>query len=110
MPKRKIILRGIPASPGIVKGKVKIINFPREIDKMEEGDILVASFTTPLYTPALMKASAIITDFGGFLCHAAIVARELGIPAVVGTNRATKKLKDNEEIIINGEEGIIQYQ
>ena len=103
----KVILKGVPASPGIARGKVKILFSPHEVNKMNNGDILVAPFTTPLYTPALMRASAIVTDFGGFLCHAAIIARELGVPAVVGTDGATKKLKDNMEVIVDGKEGII---
>lgn len=109
MPKQKIILRGIPASPGRVKGRVKVINSVKEMDKMEEGDILVASFTNPQYTPAILKASAIITDVGGVLSHAAIVSRESGIPCIVDTGKATEKLKDNMEVTIDGGKGII-YQ
>jgi len=104
---KKIILRGIPASIGIVKGKVKIILDPSENSKMEKGDILVTQITNPLYTSSILKAGAIITDEGGQLCHAAIIARELNIPAVVGTERATKILKDHMKITINGKKGII---
>ena len=74
------ILQGLGASPGEARGKVKVILSAREIKKLEEGDILVTVMTNPMYVVALEKASAIITDEGGMLCHAAIVAREFGIP------------------------------
>ena len=107
MPKQKIILRGIGASAGVVKGKVKIILSPSEIKKIKEGDVLVTIMTNPLFVPAMKKASAIITDKGGITCHAAIVSRELGIPCVVGTKKATQILKDNMEIIVDGKNGKI---
>jgi len=109
MPKQKIILKGISASAGIVKGKARIILDPSENSKMKKGDILVTEMTNPLFLPAIQKAKAIITDVGGLLCHAAIVSRELGIPCVVGTKRATKILKDNQKIKVDGEKGTI-YQ
>jgi len=109
MPKQKIILKGISASAGIVKGKARIILDPFDNSKMKKGDILVTSITNPLFTPAIIKASGIITDLGGTLSHSAVVARELGIPCVVGTKRATKILKDNQKIKVDGEKGTI-YQ
>jgi len=105
MPKRKIILKGIPASTGIVKGKVKIILNPSDNSKMKKGDILVTEMTNPLFVPAIQKAKAIVTDVGGMLSHAAIVSRELGIPCVVNTKKATKVLKDGQKIILNATEG-----
>jgi len=107
MPKQKIILKGISASAGIVKGKARIILDPFDNSKMKKGDILVTSITNPLFTPAIIKASGIITDLGGTLSHSAVVARELGIPAVVGTKEATKVLRDNMMITIDGKKGII---
>jgi len=104
---RRIILKGIPASPGIAQGKAKIILFPSECKKMKKGDILVASITNPLFTPAIIKAAGVITDLGGVLSHSAVVARELSIPAVVGSKKATKVLKDNMLIVIDGKKGII---
>lgn len=104
---KKIILKGIPASAGIVKGRVKIILDPSRCSLMKKGCILVTTFTNPLYTPAILKASAIITDMGGKLCHAAIVARELRIPCITGTEKSTKILKDNMLIILDGKKGII---
>ena len=109
MPKQEIILKGIPASAGIAKGKARIILDPFDNSKMKKGDILVTEMTNPLFLPAIQKAKAIITDVGGLLCHAAIVSRELGIPCVVGTKRATKILKDNQKIKVDGEKGTI-YQ
>ena len=110
MNKEKIILKGIAASPGIIQGKVKILLSPADANKMDEGDILVAPETNPEYTLAILKAGAIITDFGGMLSHPAIVAREMGIPGVVGTKKATKTLKDGMEVIVNGYDGTISQK
>lgn len=107
MLKQKIILKGIGASPGIIKGRVKVLHSPAEIAKMEEDDILVVSITNPLYTPAILKAAGIITDHGGALSHPATISRELAIPCVAGTIKATRILKDNMEIILDGKKGII---
>jgi pyruvate,water dikinase len=99
------ILKGSPASPGMGAGPVKILKSPKEIGKVQKGDILVAPMTSPDYVPAMKKASAIITDQGGQTSHAAIVSRELGIPCVVGTEKATTKLKDGVIVTVNGETG-----
>lgn len=99
------ILTGAAASPGIGTGPVKILKSPKEIGKISKGDILVAPMTSPDYVPAMKKASAIITDQGGQTSHAAIVSRELGIPAVVGSINATKILKDGMVVTVNGETG-----
>lgn len=103
----KAFLKGMSASPGRVKGKVRIIKNPREISKMRKGDILVTEMTNPLFVPAMEKASAIITDEGGITCHAAIVSRELGISCVVATQKATKILKDGMAIVVDGKRGEI---
>jgi pyruvate,water dikinase len=101
------ILTGSPASPGIGTGPVKILKSPKEIAKIQKGDVMVAPMTSPDYVPAMKKSAAIITDEGGQTSHAAIVSRELGIPCVVGTMQATKKLKDGQIVTVNGEEGKI---
>ena len=101
------ILTGSPASPGIGTGAVKILRSPKELAKIQKGDVLVAPMTSPDYVPAMKRASAIITDQGGQTSHAAIVSRELGIPAVVGTQKATKVLKDGTIVTVNGETGQI---
>ncbi|MDY6959795.1 MAG: putative PEP-binding protein, partial [Halobacteriota archaeon] len=88
-------------------GSVTIVYDPSELSKVEEGDILVTKMTTPDMVPAMKRAAGIVTDEGGLTCHAAIVSRELGTPAVVGTKEATKKLKDGDEITIDGERGLV---
>jgi pyruvate,water dikinase len=101
------ILSGIPASPGIGTGIVKVLSSPKEIGKVEKGDVLVAPMTSPDYVPAMKKATAIITNEGGMTSHAAIVSREMGIPCVVGTKNATKILVDNDIVTVNGTDGNI---
>lgn len=101
------ILKGDGASPGISTGHVRIIDSPSLIHKLQSGEVLVAEQTNPDFVPAMKKASAIITDKGGRTSHAAIVSRELGIPAVVGTESATKMLKDGWVVTVNGSTGEI---
>lgn len=101
------ILKGISASPGIGTGVVKILKSPKEIEKIQKGDILVAPMTSPDYVPAMKKAAAIVTNEGGMTSHAAIVSREMGIPCVVGTQEGTKVLKDGEIVTVNGTTGEI---
>ena len=100
----KSILTGIAASPGIAVGPVKIVE-ASQIDKVKNGDVLVAEMTTPDFVPAMKRAAAIVTDRGGRTAHAAIVSRELGIPCVVGTGVATKTLSDGQEITVDGSGG-----
>ena len=100
-----VLLSGLGASPGIAGGKVRIISSPKEIGKVKEGNVLVAEMTNPDYVPAMRRASAIITDKGGRTSHAAIVSRELGIPAIVGTETATKMLRNDEEVTVDGAAG-----
>ena len=99
------ILVGSAASPGIASGPVKIVANPSQIDKVMVGDILVAEMTTPDYVPAMKRAAAIVTDRGGRTAHAAIVSRELGIPCVVGTEKAMKTLKDGQVVTVDGGSG-----
>ena len=103
----KVLLKGLGASPGVGAGKVVIIFEASEIDKVKEGDVLVTTMTNPDMVPAMKRASAIVTDEGGRTCHAAIVSRELGIPCVVGTKEATKKLKDGMLITVDGTRGVV---
>lgn len=110
-PKR--LLTGYPASKGKVVGIVRQINMfhssnmEQEIAKVNKGDIIVTAMTRPQYLIAIRRAGGIITDLGGTLCHAAIVSREFGIPAVVGTNIATSTLIDGTKVILDGGEGTI---
>jgi pyruvate,water dikinase len=103
--KRKILLKGQGASPGMASGPVKIIFSAKEIGKVENGDVLVAPMTNPDFGPAMKKAAAIVTDRGGQTSHAAIVSRELGVPCVVGTEKATKILKNGQIVTVNGAKG-----
>lgn len=103
----KVLLEGLAASPGVFSGKVQIIKEAKEITKVKEGDILVAEMTNPDYVPAMKRAGAIVTDLGGRTSHAAIVSRELGVPAVVGTLNATKMLSNGEIITVDGASGKI---
>ncbi|RIB35181.1 MAG: phosphoenolpyruvate synthase [Candidatus Nanoclepta minutus] len=103
----RILLKGISASPGIGKGRVKIIYGPEDFKKFEKGDVLVTRMTNPDFEPLMAIASAIITDEGGNLSHAAIVSRELGKPCVVGTREATKVLIDGMYVTVDGARGIV---
>jgi len=103
----ELLLKGDPASPGIAAGPVKILKNAKEIHKIMHGDVLVAEQTNPDYVPAMKKAGAIVTQRGGRTSHAAIVSRELGIPAVVGTQKALTILKDRDIITVNGSTGEI---
>ncbi len=101
------ILEGTPASPGIGTGHVRILKSPKEIGKVKVGDVLVAPMTSPDYVPAMKKASAIVTDEGGLTSHAAIVSRELGVPCIVGSKIATKKLKEDWVVTVDGVRGTV---
>ena len=99
------ILNGLAASPGAGSGKVKLIKNIKDIKKVQDGDILVTAMTSPDMVPAMKKAAAIITDEGGVTSDAAIVSRELGIPCVIGTGNATKILKENQKVTVEGSTG-----
>ncbi len=101
------ILEGLGASPGTAYGEAKLVADASELGKVKEGDILVAVMTTPDMVPAMKRAAAIVTDEGGLTCHAAIVSRELGCPAVVGTRKATQILTDGMKITVDGEKGLV---
>ncbi|MDO8724775.1 MAG: phosphoenolpyruvate synthase [Candidatus Methanoperedens sp.] len=101
------ILEGLGASPGMAYGEAKLVADSTELGKVKPGDILVAVMTTPDMVPAMKRAAAIVTDEGGMTCHAAIVSRELGCPAVVGTRKATQLLTDGMKITVDGEKGLV---
>ena len=101
-------IKGQSASPGHAKGKACICLFAANAHKVQEGEILVCSMTSPDYVPAMKKASAIVTDEGGLLSHAAIVSRELGKPCIVGTKIATKVLKDGTIIEVDANTGVVK--
>lgn len=104
----EIILKGIGASSGVTIGIARICHEPTEASKkLEKGDVLVAPITDPHWTTYMLRAKGIITDSGGVLCHAAIIAREFGIPCVVGTKNATEVLRDGTKIRVDGLKGLI---
>ena len=105
--KGEAILQGLGASPGIASGKIKIIKDLEDLKKIVQGDILVTTMTNPDMVVSMQKSAAIVTDEGGLTAHAAIVSREMGIPAVVGTQEATIKLKEGEIITVDGSSGKI---
>lgn len=107
VPSGEVIIKGAAASVGTASGIVKIIHSPKEIDKIEKGDVLVTEMTNPEYVPAMRRATAIVTDAGGRTSHAAIVSRELGIPCVVGTGQATAKLKTGSVVTVDGATGVV---
>ena len=98
-------LAGTCAFGGKVKGLVTIVENEKDFHKMKQGDILVASMTIPKFLPVMKLAGAMVTDEGGALCHAAIVARELKIPTIIGTKRATKVLDDGDLIEVDANNG-----
>ena len=106
-----VILKGLPASPGLATGKVRIIEDPKDIKEFKDGEVLVTLMTSPDWVPAMKKASAIITNNGGMTCHAAIVSREMQIPCLVGTtsrgNAATNVLKNGQEITVDAKNGVV---
>jgi pyruvate,water dikinase len=103
----KVLFTGLGAAPGVATGVVRLIASGRELDKVKTGDIMVTKMTMPDMVPGMKRAGAIVTDEGGMACHAAIVSRELGCPAVVGTKKATTVLKEGMEITVDGGKGII---
>lgn len=102
------VLQGEIGCPGQGKGKVKIIIRAEDMEKMEQGDVLVSIATDPDIVPAMKKASAIVTEQGGVTSHAAIVSRELNIPCVIGTKIATKVLRDGDMVEVDANKGIIR--
>ncbi|MCE4615904.1 MAG: pyruvate, water dikinase [Aeropyrum sp.] len=104
----EVLVRGVPASPGVASGRVKVaLSVEEAAAKMEKGDVLVTKMTDPDWVPYMKMASAIVTDEGGMTAHAAIVARELGIPAVVGTGSATQVLEDGAVVTVDGSRGVV---
>jgi pyruvate,water dikinase len=101
-------LKGFAGAAGRIEGVVRILTNPEDGENLKKGEILVASTTNVGWTPLFPKASAIITDIGAPLSHAAIVARELGIPAVVGCGNATTRLKTGDRVIVDGGHGVVQ--
>ena len=103
--KGEVILTGLAASPGIASGKVRIVEDLDDLHKIQTGDVLVTKMTNPDMVVAMQKSAAIVTNEGGMTAHAAIVSREMGLPCIVGTRKATEILKDGDVITVDGYEG-----
>jgi pyruvate,water dikinase len=99
------VIKGVAASPGATTGTARVLRGPDDFSKMKPGDVLVASITTPAWTPLFALASAVVTDVGGPLSHGSIVAREYGIPAVLGTGSATRRIQDGQTVTVDGSAG-----
>lgn len=108
---QKVLLQGLPASPGIASGRVHVIDDPKDIKEFKDGEVLVTLMTSPDWVPAMKKASAIITNNGGMTCHAAIVSREMEIPCLVGTasrdKAATQTLKNGQVVTVDAKNGVV---
>ena len=101
------VVSGLGASPGVAAGPVRRLGSVDEAHRLEPGEVLVARMTTPDWVPAMRRAAALVTDGGGITCHAAIASRELGVPCVVGTRRATEVLRDREVVTVDGAAGAV---
>jgi len=99
-------LPGLPVSSGIIEGRARII-LKMEEAKIEGGDILVTAFTDPSWTPLFVSLKGLVTEVGGLMTHGAVIAREYGLPAVVGVENATKLIKDGQRMRVNGTEGYL---
>jgi pyruvate,water dikinase len=100
-----VLLSGTPGSPGVAKGLVRVVRSSSEFGKLHSGEVLVAPYTNPAWTPLFQRAAAVVVDSGGATSHAAIVAREYGIPAVMGTTEGTQKLTDGRRVMVDGNRG-----
>lgn len=104
----KSVLKGIPGCPGAYEGVAHLVSHPSELDTVKEGEILVCKMTNPAWVVAFSKIGALVTDTGGALSHPAVVAREFGVPCVVGTRRATQILKTGDKVRVDGSTGVVE--
>lgn len=105
---RTKVIKGSPASPGKIRGKARVIMLEKDFPSFQEGEILVSYMTKPVFLPLMKMASGFITDEGGVMCHAAIVAREMKKPCVIGTKHATQIIQTGDEIELNADTGTIR--
>jgi len=101
------LVHGLGAAPGEASGAVRVVSAREQAGDLQEGEVLVTHMTAPDWVPLMRRAAAIVTDSGGMTCHAAIVSRELGIPCVVGTGKATEKLRDGEVVTVDAGAGVV---
>jgi rifampicin phosphotransferase len=100
-------LVGLPVSAGIIEGRARIILDLAEAD-LEAGDILVTAYTDPSWTPLFVAITGLVTEVGGLMTHGAVIAREYGLPAVVGVEQATRLIRDGQRIRVNGTDGYVE--
>ena len=100
-------LTGFAGSPGIAEGKARVIMRVEQLSELQNGEILVAPVTSPSWTPVFGKIGGAVADIGGIMSHMAIVAREYGFPAVVGTGFATAKIKTGQRLRVDGDKGVV---
>lgn len=100
-------IAGLAVSTGVIEGRARVILSMTDAD-LSEGDILVTSFTDPSWTPLFVSIKGLVTEVGGLMTHGAVIAREYGLPAVVGVENATKLIKDGQRIRVNGTEGYVE--
>jgi pyruvate,water dikinase len=100
-------IKGFAASNGVAEGVARVVKSVDEIGRLRHGDILVCQVTNPTWAPVFQKIAAAVSDIGGTMSHAAIVAREYGLPAVVGTGTATQAIKDGQRIRVDGGRGVV---
>jgi pyruvate, water dikinase len=101
-------LPGYAASPGEVEGEARVVRSAEQLDEVQPGEILVCTITSPAWAPIFSKIAATVTDIGGIMSHAAIVSREYGLPAVVGTGTATSRIKTGQRIKVDGSTGMVE--
>jgi pyruvate,water dikinase len=99
---------GLGASAGVIEGTARVVTSIKESDQVEDGDILVCRMTNPAWVVLFTKVSGLVTDAGGTVSHPAVVSREFGIPAVVGTSDATHKIKTGDRVRVNGSSGVVE--
>jgi pyruvate,water dikinase len=100
-------LVGLPVSAGLVEGRARVIHDVEEAD-LESGDILVTAYTDPSWSPLFIAVAGLVTEVGGLMTHGAVIAREYGLPAVVGVERATELIRDGQRIRVHGTEGYVE--
>jgi phosphoenolpyruvate synthase/pyruvate phosphate dikinase len=100
-------LAGLPVSSGVIEGRARVILKMEDAD-LEEGDILVTAYTDPSWTPLFVSIKGLVTEVGGLMTHGAVIAREYGLPAVVGVENATRLIKDGQRIRVHGTEGYVE--
>lgn len=100
-------IAGLAVSSGIIEGRARVI-LNMEDAGLEDGDILITAFTDPSWTPLFVSIKGLVTEVGGLMTHGAVIAREYGLPAVVGVENATKLIKDGQRIRVNGTDGYVE--